>query len=97
MLDLFGEKKFSKNSLRRINIDPGYLYASKVILASTKDYSHRIYLSGGIFAEDALYYEDKSFQSWPWTYPDYKTKGYIEFFNNLRRVYLKQLNLKNKT
>ena len=76
---------------RQVNLDPGYLDAAKLLLASTKDYSHRIYLSKGIYAEVTLYYQNGSYQPWPWTYPDYKTKEYAEFLQTARKTYLNQL------
>lgn len=88
------EEKLSKDKKRAVNIDPGYLSLSKVILASTKDYRHRIYLNKGIFAEVTLFYQNKSFSPWDWTYPDYKTQSYIEIFNHIRELYKKQI--KNK-
>lgn len=84
------EKKLAVDSHRIINIDPGYLDLSKLILASTKDYRHRIYLDKGIYAEITLFYQDKNFQAWEWTYPDYKTKEYIAIFNRIRRIYNQQ-------
>jgi len=69
---------------RPLNIDPGYLTLSKLVLASTKDHTHRIYLRDGIFAEVTLYYRNNSFRSWPWTYPDYASEKYIGFFNRCR-------------
>jgi hypothetical protein len=85
------EKKLSFAGKRRINIDPGYLSAGKLVLVSTKDYTHRIYLEKGIFAEVTLFYKNRSFHPWQWTYQDYKTKDYIEIFNYLYKIYLKQL------
>lgn len=76
---------------RPINLDPGYLESAKLILASTKNYSHRIYLKRGIYAEVTLHYKKGGFQSFPWTYPDYQTKEYTDFFNQLRMIYLGQL------
>ena len=76
---------------RPINLDPGYLTLSKLVLATTKDYSHRLYLGRGIYAEVTLRYEDGGFAAWPWTYPDYKTEGYHNFFRRLREMYLVQL------
>ena len=69
---------------RPVNIDPGYLTPSKLILASTKDHAHRIYLGKGIYAEVTLRYQAGSFRGWPWTYPDYASKEYLEFFNGAR-------------
>ena len=85
------EKKFSCGASRLINIDPGYLDLSKLILASTKDFKHRIYLNRGIYAEVALFYQNKTFNSWEWTYPDYKTSEYIEIFNTMRHIYSGQI------
>lgn len=84
------EKKLSKGACRRINVDPGYLNLSKLILATTKDFAHRIYLSRGIYAEVTLFYKDKNFRSCEWTYPDYRTAEYIEVFNNIRAIYEEQ-------
>jgi len=76
---------------RRINIDPGYLSLGKLVLLTTKDYYHRIYLGRGIYAEATLYYKGDSFRALEWTYPDYKTKEYIDFFNGVRKGYSEQL------
>lgn len=81
------EKGLSKNGRRTLNIDPGYLTLSKVILLTTKDYTHRIYLSKGIYAEVTLHYRGGTFKPWPWTYPDYRTQEYIEIFNTMRNIY----------
>jgi len=81
------EKRFLRGGKRTINIDPGYLDLSKLVLFSTKDYSHRIYLNKGIFAENTLFYKDKSYNPWPWTYPDYKTAEYIDMFNSIRQTH----------
>jgi len=85
------ENKLSIEKRRNINIDPGYLDMAKVILASTKDYSHRIYLRKGIFAEVTLFYQNKELQPWPWTYPDYKTQDYREIFSKIRELYIQQI------
>lgn len=83
-------------SVRRlINLDPGYLSLSKLVLASTKDYSHRIYLGDGIFAEVTLHFSNRTFNPWPWTYPDYKTEGYRRFFESLRARYMESLKEQN--
>jgi hypothetical protein len=85
------EEKFLDNNNRLINIDPGYLDMSKLVLASTKDYKHRIYLAKGIFAEITLFYQNKTFQPWDWTYNDYKTPEYISIFNHIRDLYVDQV------
>lgn len=85
------EKKFSMTGKRLINIDPGYLELAKVVLLTTKDYVHRIYLDKGIFAEITLFYQDNAFKTWPWTYPDYKTPAYLEIFERIRHIYQAQI------
>ena len=85
------EKSLAYKGRRQINIDPGILNLSKIVLASTKDYKHRIYLASGIYAEVTLYYQDNSFRSWEWTYPDYKTAQYIQIFNQIRNIYSYQI------
>lgn len=74
---------------RRINVDPGYLTPAKIVLASTKDYAHRIYLDQGIFGDLHLKYEQGAYQPLPWTYPDYRTREALAFFAELRRLYLR--------
>ncbi|MDD5255658.1 MAG: DUF4416 family protein [Candidatus Omnitrophica bacterium] len=85
------EEKLSLANRRLVNLDPGYLDLAKVVLASTKDYVHRVYLKKGIYAEMTLCYRGKSFQPWEWTYPDYRTQGYIAAFNQLRDLYARQI------
>lgn len=76
---------------RRVNIDPGYLTGAKLVLASTKDYAHRIYLGQGIFAEVTLHYRKGGFEHLDWTYPDYRTELAKRFFKRVRERYLQQL------
>ena len=81
------EQKLSSNGKRNINIDPGYLDMAKLILLTTKDYSHRIYLRGSIYAETTLHFQAGTFKPWPWTYRDYQTNEYLDIFNNIRQIY----------
>ena len=69
---------------RPLNLDPGYVTSAKLVLASTKDHAHRIYLSRGIYAEVTLYYRDRAWQHHPWTFPDYRRADYQEFFVEAR-------------
>ena len=85
------ERKFSEGGNRPINLDPGYLAPAKLVLATTKDYQHRIYYEKGIYGEVTLRYKRGSFIPWEWTYPDYRTKEYIEIFNHIRKIYMEQL------
>jgi hypothetical protein len=82
------EARLSDSGRRRVNIDPGYIDLAKLVLASTKDYAHRLYLRKGIFAEITLTYRDNSFTPNDWTYPDYRGQEYIDIFNKIRRIYI---------
>jgi hypothetical protein len=78
------EKEFSVEGKRQINIDPGYLTRASLVLASTKEFPHRIYLKDGIFAEVALLFKRDGCRSLEWTYPDFKTEKTCDFFLTLR-------------
>lgn len=69
---------------RPLNLDPGYLTEAKLVLASTKDRDHRIYLHDGIYAEGTLYFHQGTWKTRPWTYPDYQRTDYHEFFSRCR-------------
>lgn len=69
---------------RPVNLDPGYVSESKLVLATTKDYSHRVYVSKGIYAEVTLHWHHGAFEAWPWTYRDYQSEEYRAFFTNVR-------------
>jgi hypothetical protein len=76
---------------RRVNVDPGYLDAGKVVLASTKDASHRIYLRSGIYGEVTLLFHKGSFEPFIYTYKDYLWRDTHSFFSAVRSLYLRQL------
>ncbi|MBI4680026.1 MAG: DUF4416 family protein [Nitrospirae bacterium] len=78
------------NGGRRINLDPGYLDSAKVVLVSTKDFSHRIYLGRGIYGEVTLVYSGKNYQTFPYTYPDFRTQEYFDIFKKARDMYKNQ-------
>ncbi|OGP76604.1 MAG: hypothetical protein A2V86_02110 [Deltaproteobacteria bacterium RBG_16_49_23] len=85
------EKYAATGKNRRINIDPGYLCMEHVILATTKAYTHRPYLSKGIYADMTLIYRNKSFQPLDWTYPDYRQEETLQLFNRFRKGYMENL------
>lgn len=91
------EKKNLKDGKRKINIDPGYLNESKLVLATTKDFYHRLYLGKGIYAEGTLYYQGGIFCDFPTTYPDYRTSRYKNIFLSLRNIYCQQLEKKRQS
>jgi len=84
------EDSYSKDKNRTVNIDPGYITPANVILASTKDFSHRIYLSKGIYAEVTTIYRKEGFTKLPWTYPDYLCPTATEFILKARQCLLKR-------
>lgn len=69
---------------RPVNLDPGYVDLGKLVLATTKDRSHRIYIGQRIYAEVTLHFMNGRWQTWPWTYPDYRRAEYHEFFTRVR-------------
>ncbi|MDI6786507.1 MAG: DUF4416 family protein [bacterium] len=85
------EKKYSSGGSREINLDPGYLAYANLVLASTKDFYHRVYIGRGIFAEVTFYYAKKKYNFLPWTYPDYKTQEYLDAFLEMRKIYGEQI------
>ncbi len=85
------ESRFSEGGMRRVNIDPGYLSAAHLILATGKGYTHRPYLRGGVYADLTLLYQRGTFTALPWTYPDYAEGAVIVMFNKMRDRYLLQL------
>ena len=71
-----------------MNFDPGYITAAKLVLASTKDHAHRIYLQRGIYAEVTLAFRHRQWQPLDWTYPDYRREDYQQFFSQCRQMVL---------
>jgi len=71
---------------RPLNVDPGYLTEAKLVLATTKDRDHRIYLDRGIFAEVTLHFHRGAWRERPWTYPDYRRSDYHRFFDQCREL-----------
>jgi hypothetical protein len=81
----------SPSTPRLVNLDPGYLDATKLVLASTKNQAHRIYLAQGIYAEVTLLYHHSAFHSFLYTYTDYRWPETHEFLRSVRRRYLEQV------
>ena len=82
-----GDNEFPES--RPLNIDPGYVTEAKLVLATTKDRDHRVYLNDGIFAEVTLHYTQHRWRSSRWTYPDYQRDDVLEFLTDCRN-YLRQ-------
>lgn len=85
------EKYLAENGKRSINIDPGFVLPSKLILASTKDFSHRIYVGEGIYAEITFMFSRKGVRFLDWTYPDYRSSEVSGFFIKVREKYMSEM------
>ena len=79
--------------VRPVNLDPGYMTLEKLVLASTKNHAHRIYLDRGIYAEPTLRYAEGRWQPWPWTFPDFADDRYYAFLTTVRNALRTQLDL----
>lgn len=73
---------------RPVNLDPGLISGSKLVLASAKDRSQRIYLRDGIYAEITLEFRKGRFSPVETTYRDYQSPEYIAFFTKARDLHL---------
>jgi hypothetical protein len=82
------EVHYSRQDRRRVNIDPGYMLRERFVLASGKNFSHRIYIGEGIYADLTLIYQKGSFKKLPWTYPDYSDDAMLKFLEQVRNKYI---------
>ncbi len=80
---------------RPVNLDPGIIEPSKLILATTKNYSHRIYIGKRMYAEVTLVFDKGAWRPLKYTYPDYKQRCYFVFFEKVRTRLLEQLKSKH--
>lgn len=85
------EKRTAASGKRQVDIDPGYISAAHLILATAKGYAHRPYLRDGIYADLTLIYQKGGFQRLPWSYPDYAAPDTIAMLSRIREKYLLQL------
>lgn len=90
------EHKYAESGRRRVNIDPGYLLYERFVLATGKNYSHRIYIGQGIYADLTLIYQQGAYQSLPWTYPDYAAPDMGDFLMHVRQKYSADLKGQSK-
>ena len=79
---------------RPVNLDPGIIEPSKLILATTKNYAHRIYIGKKMYAEVTLVFDKGAWHPLPYTYPDYRQRCYHDFFDKVRKRLLEQLKSK---
>jgi hypothetical protein len=89
------EKSYSEEGgSRKVNIDPGYLLLERFVLATGKNYTHRIYIGQNIYADLTLIYQQGAFRTLPWTYPDYADEKMLNFLKLVRSRYA--VNLKER-
>jgi hypothetical protein len=81
------ETKLSTQGRRSVNIDPGYLLFERFVLATGKNYTHRIYIGRGIYADLTLIYQKGAYRPLPWTYPDYAAPQMGSFLVKVRQKY----------
>lgn len=85
------EDQYVDDESRRVNIDPGCLSAERLVLATGKNFTHRIYLDLGIYADLTLIFTKGDFSPLPWTYPDYADEGIKSFLRLVRKKYLQDI------
>ena len=78
---------------RRVNLDPGYLVPSRLVLATTKNFAHRIYLADGIYGEVTLMWRHDTFVPMEWTYSDYCSEDATAFFVAARDRLMERLHV----
>jgi hypothetical protein len=84
------ENQLSESDNRQVNIDPGLLSEERFILATGKNFTHRIYLRKGIYADLTLIYQKGYFRTLPWTYPDHQNPELLHFLVALRQKLIYQ-------
>ncbi len=87
------ELRLAAGGKRTVNIDPGYVDDAQVVLATTKNFAHRLYIGMGYYAEPTFIYVkgEGGYRPLEWTYPDYKTVRALRFFRDVRCEYLRQV------
>ena len=75
---------------RPVNLDPGFIEPSKLVLASTKNFAHRIYIGDHMYAEVTMTYNKGKWEMFPFTFPDYKSGRYNDFLNKVRQRVVQQ-------
>ena len=76
---------------RPVNLDPGYMEPSKLVLASTKNFAHRIYIGDNMYAEITLRFDKGRWADYPHTFPDFKDSQYHDFLSKARNKLVEQL------
>ncbi len=92
------EKNFADTEGKRlVNLDPGYINQERLVLATGKNFTHRVYLHSGIWADLTLIYQRGDWVNLPWTFPDYATETMKEHLTHIRTIYSLQLKTHKQT
>lgn len=91
------EDEFNFGGKRTVNIDPGYIANAKLVMPTTKNLPHRVYIGKKIYADLQLIYKKPTFHTILWTFADYKEPFNLEFFNKVRDRYMEQLSQEKET
>ena len=91
MIGFINVTKYLKEEKRLVNIDPGYMLAERFVLATGKNFAHRIYIGRRIYADLTLIYTRGGFKKLPWTYPDYYDRNILSFLIQVRKKYVADL------
>lgn len=85
------EERFSRNGLRSVNLDPGYLDYGKLVLASLKEAPDKLYLGRGVWAHTCLRYRHGAFEAPDHSFADFRAGRYDEFMTEARELYRRLL------
>ena len=85
------EDAYAIDGKRRINLDPGFIHSAKLVLATTKNFAHRVYIRRGIYGDVQLRHMHGKWVAHDWTYPDYQTPEALAWFTQVRQNYQKQV------
>ena len=85
------EDTYAADGKRRINLDPGFIHSAKLVLATTKNFAHRVYIRSGIYGDVQLRHMHGQWVTHDWTYPDYRTSEALAWFTQVRQQYQKQV------
>ena len=88
LLSLEWERAWAVEDKRMVNVDVGFISAENFILATTKNYAHRVFLGQNIFADLTYQCAEGRYQTLPWTYPDFRDTPKVDFFTWCRSYLL---------
>lgn len=86
-----GRLESESGDRRTVNIDPGYVNGARLVLASTKDHAHRVYLGGGIHAEVTLRFRFRKWEAFDYTFPDFAEGLYDGFLSAVRKKWILEM------